>query len=323
MDRRVGQEVLKVISCFGVEASLKAIEELSAGDVAQRAALSAKLEQLEYEARKAFEQYDAVDARNRLVAGELERRWNEKLEEVEAVRERMVQHLRGKAEIVEKALAAFQEERMTDALRLQNAARNSMEWFENVRRYTRLDPPQFAYSLLTRSQRISHENLRLRDPDWLRSAEDWFQAQAGGKPGRAPMFAPFRLRNLELWYSRLDVSRLLSHAGDQVSRRERTAFEPNPLPDRRPGGLEPFGRAIRHSTCAVKQTRRRLATASIKESASRFKAFGEIGIIQGINSYAATAGGRIDELLLAYIDTHMRVGRAQCIEKHQVAGAQL
>jgi hypothetical protein len=89
VDRRVGQEVLKVISCFGVEASLKAIEELSAGDVAQRAALSAKLEQLEYEARKAFEQYDAVDARNRLVAGELERRWNEKLEEVEAVRERL------------------------------------------------------------------------------------------------------------------------------------------------------------------------------------------------------------------------------------------
>jgi hypothetical protein len=63
-----------------VEASLRAIEELSAGDAAQRSVLSSKLEQLEYEAKKAFEQYDAVDARNRLAAAELERRWNEKLE---------------------------------------------------------------------------------------------------------------------------------------------------------------------------------------------------------------------------------------------------
>jgi anthraniloyl-CoA monooxygenase len=83
-------------------------------------------------------------------------------------------------------------------LRLQSAARNSMEWFEQVERYLDLDPVQFNYSLLTRSQRISHENLRLRDPDWLGSAEDWFQAQAGGKPGRTPMFAPYRLRGMEL-----------------------------------------------------------------------------------------------------------------------------
>jgi DNA invertase Pin-like site-specific DNA recombinase len=89
VDRRLGQEVLKVISPLGVEASLKALEELSARDAAQRATLSSKLEQLEYEAKKAFEQYDAVDARNRLVAGELERRWNEKLEEVETTKQRL------------------------------------------------------------------------------------------------------------------------------------------------------------------------------------------------------------------------------------------
>ena len=59
---------------MGVEASLRALEELSAGGTAQRAALSRKLEQLVYEAKKAFEQYDAVDARNRLAASELERR---------------------------------------------------------------------------------------------------------------------------------------------------------------------------------------------------------------------------------------------------------
>ena len=68
VDRRVGQELLRVISPLGVNASLRALEELSAGDTAQRIALSSKLEQLEYGAKKAFEQYDAVDARNRLAA---------------------------------------------------------------------------------------------------------------------------------------------------------------------------------------------------------------------------------------------------------------
>ena len=89
VDRRLGQELLKVISHLGVEASLRALEELSAGDVAQRVTLGSKLEQLTYEARKAFEQYDAVDARNRLVADELERRWNQKLEEIETVKQQL------------------------------------------------------------------------------------------------------------------------------------------------------------------------------------------------------------------------------------------
>src|SRR5246127_4014185 len=89
VDRRLGQELLKVIFPLGVEASLRALEELSAGDAAQRIALSSKLEQLEYEARKAFEQYDAVDARNRLAASELERRWNEKLDEIAKTKQRL------------------------------------------------------------------------------------------------------------------------------------------------------------------------------------------------------------------------------------------
>ena len=66
------------------------------------------------------------------------------------------------------AFATYQEERMTEALRLQNAARNSTEWFENVKRYISMEPEQFTYSLLTRSQRVSHENLRLRDAGYLR-----------------------------------------------------------------------------------------------------------------------------------------------------------
>ena len=95
VDRRLGQELLKIISPLGVEASMKAIEQLSSGDAAQRAALSSKLEQLEYDAKRAFEQYDVVDARNRLAAAELERRWNEKLEEIERVQQQ-ISSLEGK-----------------------------------------------------------------------------------------------------------------------------------------------------------------------------------------------------------------------------------
>src|SRR2546422_3353215 len=86
VDRRLGQEVLKVISGFGGGASLRGIEKMSAGGARQRGAVSSKLEALEYEAKKTFEQYDAVDARNRLAAAELERRWNERLEEIQTVR---------------------------------------------------------------------------------------------------------------------------------------------------------------------------------------------------------------------------------------------
>ncbi|MDP2293377.1 MAG: bifunctional salicylyl-CoA 5-hydroxylase/oxidoreductase [Actinomycetota bacterium] len=99
---------------------------------------------------------------------------------------------------MEAAFQRYQDERRVEVLRLQSAARNSLEWFEQCERYLDLHPVQFNYSLLTRSQRISHENLRLRDPEWLQSAEDWFQQQAGGVPGRTPMFAPFRLREMEL-----------------------------------------------------------------------------------------------------------------------------
>src|SRR5690606_28210821 len=101
---------------------------------------------------------------------------------------------------LEAAFAKYEAARRLEVLRLQSAARNSMEWFEEVERYLDLNPVQFAYSLLTRSQRISHENLRLRDPEWLGDAEQWFQHQAGApaQPVRAPMFAPYRLRGMEL-----------------------------------------------------------------------------------------------------------------------------
>ena len=99
---------------------------------------------------------------------------------------------------LKQAFQRYQEERRIEVLRLQSAARNSLEWFEEVERYLDMPAPQFAYSLLTRSQRISHENLRLRDPAWLRGAEDWFAAQHGGAPGRMPLFAPFQMRGMRL-----------------------------------------------------------------------------------------------------------------------------
>ena len=99
------------------------------------------------------------------------------------------------------AFKKYEESRKLEVLRLQSAAKNSVEWFEDVERYLDLDPIQLKYSLLTRSQRISHENLRERDPEWLNQAEKWFQIRAGvnnNEKVRAPMFAPFKLRELEL-----------------------------------------------------------------------------------------------------------------------------
>ena len=102
-------------------------------------------------------------------------------------------------EPLERALARYEAERRTEALKLQNAARNSREWFEHTRRYLTLEPEQFAYSLLTRSQRVSHENLRLRDDAYLSGVERWFAARCGaGERPVPPMFTPFRLRGLTL-----------------------------------------------------------------------------------------------------------------------------
>ncbi|MBE0548918.1 MAG: bifunctional salicylyl-CoA 5-hydroxylase/oxidoreductase [Rubrivivax sp.] len=100
-------------------------------------------------------------------------------------------------------LACYQAAREVDVLRLQNAAWNAMEWFEVVgsRYCDQLPPEQFMYSMLTRSQRISHENLRLRDAAWLEGYEWWFARQAGLAVGEgvkppSPMFTPYTLRGM-------------------------------------------------------------------------------------------------------------------------------
>ncbi|MEI8323889.1 MAG: bifunctional salicylyl-CoA 5-hydroxylase/oxidoreductase [Betaproteobacteria bacterium] len=108
-------------------------------------------------------------------------------------------------ERIPAVLERYQALRSIDVLRLQNAAWNAMAWFEvcGERYCDQLEPPQFMYSMLTRSQRISHENLRLRDAGWLGGFERWFAQRAGVKLGQRqaappPMFTPYTVRGLTL-----------------------------------------------------------------------------------------------------------------------------
>jgi anthraniloyl-CoA monooxygenase len=113
---------------------------------------------------------------------------------------------------LEDALVEYQEERALEVVKLQNSARNSTEWFETVERYLDFEPWQFAYSLMTRSQRISHENLRLRDGPWLSGIESQFWKSATGSERAAPpMFTPFRLRKMDI-ANRIVVSPMATYS---------------------------------------------------------------------------------------------------------------
>ncbi|CAN7462948.1 bifunctional salicylyl-CoA 5-hydroxylase/oxidoreductase [Phenylobacterium sp. LjRoot225] len=117
-------------------------------------------------------------------------------------------------DVLPQALADYEQERRVEVLKIQNSARNSTEWFETVDRYIGFEPEQFAYSLLTRSQRVSHENLRLRDPDWVARIEGWFANRSGVADDAAPtppMFTPYEIRRLEL-ANRIVVSPVLTYA---------------------------------------------------------------------------------------------------------------
>ncbi|MEU6257477.1 bifunctional salicylyl-CoA 5-hydroxylase/oxidoreductase [Streptomyces sp. NPDC047043] len=95
---------------------------------------------------------------------------------------------------LDKALAAYEEERRSVVASTQRAARASLEWFENLALYLDQPPRQFAFNLLTRSRRVTHDNLRLRDARFTGAVESEF----GCAPGTPPMFTPFRLRGLTL-----------------------------------------------------------------------------------------------------------------------------
>lgn len=123
-------------------------------------------------------------------------------------------------EHIPEVLARYQAARAVDVLRLQNAAWNAMEWFEvcGERYCDQLAPEQFMYSMLTRSQRISHENLRMRDKNWLEGYERWFAQQAGvaandGATPPPPMFTPLTVRDVTL-KNRVMVSPMAQYSCD-------------------------------------------------------------------------------------------------------------
>jgi len=103
-----------------------------------------------------------------------------------------------RGEDLSRALEAYERDRQVELQRLRHAGRNSADWFENVRRYAHLEPEQFAYTLLTRSQRLFHEELRQRDPAYVARFEAWFARRCGLDRAVPPMFTPFQLRSVRL-----------------------------------------------------------------------------------------------------------------------------
>ncbi len=104
---------------------------------------------------------------------------------------------------IQAALTAYEAERRPVVASTQRAAQASLEWFENLGQYTSQEPEQFAFNIMTRSRRVTHANLRLRDPEFTAAMDAWFAGDAkrrglGGGEVVPPMFQPFRLRSLEL-----------------------------------------------------------------------------------------------------------------------------
>lgn len=104
---------------------------------------------------------------------------------------------------LDQALEAYETDRRPAVDSLQRAARASLEWFEGADRYRGLEPEQFGFSLLTRSQRVTYDNLRVRDPEYMESVDRWYASSDHGSPVEVgpevpPMFHPFRLRGLDL-----------------------------------------------------------------------------------------------------------------------------
>lgn len=117
---------------------------------------------------------------------------------------------------VDAALTAYETERKPVVESTQRAAQASLEWFENLGQYVDQDTEQFVFNIMTRSRRVTHDNLKVRDPEFVARIDDWFaRATPGGRPETPPMFQPFRLGELEL-HNRVVVSPMdmYSAAGD-------------------------------------------------------------------------------------------------------------
>jgi anthraniloyl-CoA monooxygenase len=119
------------------------------------------------------------------------------------------------ADHVDQALAAYEAERKAVVVSTQRAAQASLEWFENLGQYTDQEPTRFAFNLLTRSRRVTYENLQLRDPEFVQRVDDWFAASLGfaAEPTRPPMFYPLRLRGITV-PNRIVVSPMDMYSSD-------------------------------------------------------------------------------------------------------------
>jgi anthraniloyl-CoA monooxygenase len=116
---------------------------------------------------------------------------------------------------VEGALTAYEAERRPVVASTQRAAQASLEWFENLGQYADQDPHQFAFNIMTRSRRVTYDNLRLRDPEFVAGMDEWFAAsQEDARAACPPMFQPFRIGRLEL------ANRVIVSAMDMYSARD-------------------------------------------------------------------------------------------------------
>ncbi|UJR79262.1 bifunctional salicylyl-CoA 5-hydroxylase/oxidoreductase [Sandaracinus amylolyticus] len=114
-----------------------------------------------------------------------------------------------------RALSSYEDEQRPTVGRIQTAAQQSLEWFEQAKRHhAALEPMQLAFSLLTRSRRITHSNLAMRDPAWVAEADRWFARRAGVGDGTPPpMFTPLTLRGLTL-PNRIVVSPMCQYSAE-------------------------------------------------------------------------------------------------------------
>jgi len=104
---------------------------------------------------------------------------------------------------LQDVLDTYEALRRPEVESLQRAARASLEWFEGADRYRHMEPEQFVFSMLTRSQRVTYDNLRLRDPEYMASVDRWYSSFDHGSPvlidpGTPPMFHPYRVRDVVL-----------------------------------------------------------------------------------------------------------------------------
>ena len=157
------------------------------------------------------------------------------MEDAIALRDAFVEH--GTSDIPQ-VLAAYQDGRWIDVIKLQKAAITSQNWFESVERRMKLPPVQFSFNLMTRSKRITYENLGMRDPDLVRETAELFEREAeepltgrgpdtekqedrettgddtqGTKSVTPPMFVPFHLRDMKL-ENRVVVSPMCQYSAE-------------------------------------------------------------------------------------------------------------